>query len=302
MDKISKYLTYDMAVYSDTARIYGIENKPNVKEIDNLIRLGGRIYDPIVEHFGLIFPSSVFRCLKLNTHPKVGGSANSDHVRGRAIDLDGDAPNSKYKNVDNNKLFHWIRKNLKFDQLIAEFQSNGRPRWVHVGYREGSNRGMILIATKNSKGETVYLNYTDTLYKNIYKFDPKTEMYVGQSRSLAQHLDSELWELPEYNYDGGTECVKDGFIEHEKTALVDHTTDDHQDSEVEANVPEDTNNAGNADNTDNTEEIFEVKEIIPRYSTVKNQENLVEVSIKLKNFPGLSQDGEDPEILISVKK
>ena len=55
-------------------------------------------------------------------------------------------------------MFHYIKNNLKFKQLIAEFPINGNLSWVHVSYDENNLKNQILIATKKN-GETVYLPY-----------------------------------------------------------------------------------------------------------------------------------------------
>lgn len=306
MRRISKYLTLERAVYSDTARIYNIKNEPDKAEIENLIRLGGKIYDPVVEQFGLVFPSSVFRSKALNTHPKVGGSAASDHVKGRAIDLDGDAPNKNWASVDNNKLFHWIRKNLKFDQLIAEFELNGRPKWIHVGYREGSNRGIVLIATKNNRGKTVYLSYTDNLYKNIYKFDPKTEIYLNSTRSFGF---APTFELQEFVPDAHNENINDEFWFSEKSVeigllveLVENDGNNNNESSDKNSEEDNTNCNTNDDGDYSQNDLGKNYNSGAVYSLVEESESIMELSLKFKNFPGLNKPGEDPEIVISVKK
>jgi len=110
-------------------------------------------------------------------------------IKGEAIDLDGDAPSATWVSVDNNVLFHWIRKNLVYDQLIAEFEANGRPKWVHASYRAVGNRQQTLIATKNSAGKTVYMNFTDNLYSKIYK----------GSRDRSFSLE-DVFEMPDTDY------------------------------------------------------------------------------------------------------
>lgn len=173
MALLSRFLTYEAAVASDTAKKYGIKNVPGSAELSALVEVGGKIYDKVVDHFGgLVFVSSGFRSPILNA--RVGGSSTSGHKKGEALDIDGDAPSGSYVKVDNNVLFHWIKDNCTFDQLIAEFVGDGAPKWVHASYRKNGNRGLILIATKNSRGETQYLTYTDKLYRQIfYKYRPK---------------------------------------------------------------------------------------------------------------------------------
>lgn len=160
---LSKHLTLDQATKSLTASLRGIPNTPNTEEKKNLSLWGSKIYDPIVEKFGPLHLTSVFRSKKLNFAIK--GSPTSAHVKGLAGDIDGDS-----KGLDNNVLFDWIRENLEYDQLIAEFEEQGRPRWVHVSIRPSGNRQQILIATKNREGKTYYINYTPENYLRTYVY------------------------------------------------------------------------------------------------------------------------------------
>lgn len=174
---LSKYLTYERAVYSGNAVAHGIPNTPDNTDLKNLILWGEKIYDPVCEKFGNVFLSSVFRDSRMrrdkwgkyvSVNGLAGGSPTSGHARGQCGDIDGDAPSASFVKVDNSDIFHWIRTNLEFDQLIAEYEADGSPKWVHVGYRASGNRRQVLIATKNQEGDTVYMAYSDVLYKKIY--------------------------------------------------------------------------------------------------------------------------------------
>ena len=58
---------------------------------------------------------------------------------------------------ENEEIFHYIRENLPFDQLIWEFGTDERPDWVHVSYNsDGEQRGQILTAKRNSSGKVYY--------------------------------------------------------------------------------------------------------------------------------------------------
>ena len=91
----------------------------------------------------------------------IGGASNSDHTKGRAADF------TVYP-ADYKKVFHYLKDNINFDQLILEFVNNGVPRWIHISYNANSNRKQILIATKNIIGRTVYLNYSVENLRKIY--------------------------------------------------------------------------------------------------------------------------------------
>lgn len=154
--EISKYVSYDEVVRSNTALRKNIDNTPNTQQLENIRVLCRKVFDPLREWVGgPVKVNSVFRSPKLNS--VIGGSRNSQHMalKGAAIDIDDD-----FKHKTNLEMFHYIKDNLEFDQLIAEFPVNGQPRWLHVSYNEGKNRNNILIATKiNNK--TTYLLYNE---------------------------------------------------------------------------------------------------------------------------------------------
>lgn len=145
--KISKHLDLAELIRSESAKRLGISNMPTPEHIENLKELAENIFEPIREHFGVpIYISSGYRSQALNA--AIGGSMNSQHSRGMAIDIDMDGTNIK-----NSAIFEYA-KTLPFDQLIWEFGTKDNPDWVHISYSP-LNRKQILYATK-SYGKTVY--------------------------------------------------------------------------------------------------------------------------------------------------
>lgn len=152
--QISKHLTLEECTQSATADKLGIvNNNPNQSVIDNMKLLAEKVFEPIRANFKApIHVSSVYRGLNLNQAIK--GSITSQHCAGQAMDIDmGDK--GKPSNFE---IFQYIKKNLKFDQLIWEFGSAENPSWVHVSYTNGKNRQQVLKARKNKAGKTVYEN------------------------------------------------------------------------------------------------------------------------------------------------
>jgi hypothetical protein len=137
MKNISKYITYQEAVTSQTAIRKGINNTPNSNALINMQLLGIRVFDIVREHFKKpIRVSSFYRSLILNN--AVGGSRTSQHVTGEAIDIQAT------KGFTNAQIFNFIKDNLEFDQLIWEYGTKENPAWVHVSYRKSGNRKQIL--------------------------------------------------------------------------------------------------------------------------------------------------------------
>jgi zinc D-Ala-D-Ala carboxypeptidase len=153
---ISEYVSYKEVVFSRTAHKRGINNVPNEKQLERIKKLCTKVFDPLrIWVGGPVKVNSVFRSKKLNA--AIGGSKTSQHManKGAAIDID-----DIFGHKTNLEMFHYIKDNLEFDQLIAEFPNGkGNPAWLHISYNEGANRNKILIATKNSRKKTIYLLY-----------------------------------------------------------------------------------------------------------------------------------------------
>lgn len=150
--KLSKNLSLGEFTNSQTAKRRGIDNTPKGNHLEAAKELAENIFQPIRDYFGKpIFISSGYRSQALNE--AIGGSKTSQHSKGEAIDIDMDYRNGP----ENEEIFHYIKENLPFDQLIWEFGTDKRPDWVHVSYKqEGPQRGQILVAKRNSKGKTYY--------------------------------------------------------------------------------------------------------------------------------------------------
>jgi hypothetical protein len=43
--------------------------------------------------------------------------------------------------AENKKIFDWCKANLKYDQLINEYDYS----WVHISFRKGNNRNQTLV-------------------------------------------------------------------------------------------------------------------------------------------------------------
>ena len=125
---------------SATATAKGINNKPSVQQMINLVYLCAYVLEPLRVAMGEpIKIGSGFRCQALNK--AVGGVYNSQHMKGQAADLciDGDIQKGR-------KWFNYIKNHLPFDQLIWEHNSKGT-YWVHVSFvfpDFGKNRHKVI--------------------------------------------------------------------------------------------------------------------------------------------------------------
>ena len=138
---VTMHFTIEEMYASDTAKRLGIDNKPSVQQMINLVYLCANVLEPLRVAMGEpIKIGSGFRCQKLNK--AVGGVYNSQHLKGQAADLciDGDIKKGR-------KWFDYIRKNLPFDQLIWEKNLNTGSCWVHVSFvfpDFGKNRRKVI--------------------------------------------------------------------------------------------------------------------------------------------------------------
>ena len=140
-----KYFSIGEMIQSDTAKKYGIDNTPGIIEENNIKRLIDEILDPIREEYGSpIRVSSGYRCKRLNS--LVGGSNTSQHMKGEAADLipvDGDT----------RRLFDIIRKmikegKIKTGQLIWEYGTQTKPKWVHISLPGKSINQVLYIGVR----------------------------------------------------------------------------------------------------------------------------------------------------------
>ena len=157
--KLSNNLSLKEMLKSRTASRLAINNSPTVEHIENMREMALNIFQPIRDYFGVpIHISSGYRSEALNK--AIGGAhrykdgkyvATSQHCKGEAIDLDRDS----FSDPNNAEIFHFIKKNLNFDQLIWEFGNEVNPAWVHCSYTRGRNRGEVLVAYRDG-GKTRY--------------------------------------------------------------------------------------------------------------------------------------------------
>ena len=150
--KLSKNLSLAEVTKSTTAKRLGIDNTPDDWTKENLKQIAVNVFQPLRDAFKCpIYVSSGYRSAELNT--AIGGSIRSQHVEGRALDLDADV----FGRCTNGEIFRYILNNLTFDQLIWEFGDNDNPDWVHVSFvYDGVNRGRCLKACRDDEGKTYY--------------------------------------------------------------------------------------------------------------------------------------------------
>ena len=110
-----------------------------------------KIFEPLRMHVGgPIKINSFYRGPELNK--AIGGSSKSQHCKGQAIDID-----DTYGNATNAEMYHWIKDNLNFDQMIWEFGDDNNPAWVHVSYVDDDNNRNRCLKAYRENGKTKYM-------------------------------------------------------------------------------------------------------------------------------------------------
>lgn len=156
MSRISEHISYAEGTKSILAVRYGIKNDPTPEQLDKMKVVAAMIFEPLRDkHNKPIGIASFYRCNMLNT--LVGGAANSQHMKGEAMDIDADI----YDNgITNQQIFEYIRKYLDFDQIIIEFpDKDGKPAWIHVSYVSAVDNRRQVLQSDRISGYTKYKPY-----------------------------------------------------------------------------------------------------------------------------------------------
>ena len=151
-NKISKHISYKEGTYSQTALRRGLDNTPDESQLKCMKEIAEGLFEPLREWVGgPIKINSFFRGEPVNT--AIGGSKYSQHMKGQAMDID-----DTFGHKTNAEMYHYIKDNLDFDQLIWEFGDDENPNWIHVSYvTHRENRKKLTIA-KKINGKTKYIH------------------------------------------------------------------------------------------------------------------------------------------------
>ena len=149
---ISKHISYKEATHSATALRRGLDNTPNDEQLKCMEEVAENLFEPLREWVGgPIKVNSFFRGEPVNT--AIGGSTRSQYMKGQAIDID-----DTFGHKTNAEMYHYIKDNLDFDQLIWEFGDDKNPNWVHMSWvSHRPNRKKLTIA-KKVNGKTRYIH------------------------------------------------------------------------------------------------------------------------------------------------
>jgi len=142
---ISKHISNKESVYSRTALRLDIDNTPTQEHKNNMVKLAEEVFEPLRAYVGgPVKINSFYRSPDLNK--AIGGSSKSQHCHGQAIDID-----DTYGRMTNAEMYHFIKENLDFDQIIWEFGNDENPNWEHVSYVSSQkNRNRCLKAYKEN--------------------------------------------------------------------------------------------------------------------------------------------------------
>ena len=144
---ISKHISDKEGVYSTTATRKGIDNTPNDNQLHFMEILAEEVFEPLRAWAGgPIKINSMYRSEDLCL--AIGSKKSSQHCKGQAIDID-----DTFGHKTNADMFHYIKNNLDFDQVVWEFGDDVNPDWVHVSFvSKKENRKRALRAFRSSGG------------------------------------------------------------------------------------------------------------------------------------------------------
>ena len=148
---ISKHISYHEGTYSQTGIRKDLDNTPDDDQLKRMEEVAENLFEPLREWVGgPIKINSFFRGKPVNT--AIGGSRKSQHMKGQAIDID-----DTFGHKTNAEMYHYVKDNLDFDQLIWEFGTDKNPNWLHISWvSHRPNRKKLTIA-KKVNGKTKYI-------------------------------------------------------------------------------------------------------------------------------------------------
>jgi len=131
MKNISKHITYLESTFSAKALSSKVDNIPSEEHLVRMIYVAEQCFEPLrVWYNKPIKINSFYRSPVLNKLVK--GSKTSGHVLGNSIDITAGSKK------ENEKLFNWLKENVKYDQLINEYDFT----WIHISTKIRGNRNM----------------------------------------------------------------------------------------------------------------------------------------------------------------
>ena len=143
MGTISKNFSYYEFEHSDIAKEERITNVITAVEIRDAIKsLVDNLLQPLREAIKKPLKiSSGYRCLKLNSHHRIGGSPTSQHVMGEAADV-WCATMTPYELA-----CKVVELGLEYDQMILY------PGFVHLSFTERRGNRMQILYNKSYTGK-----------------------------------------------------------------------------------------------------------------------------------------------------
>ncbi len=130
MNKLN--FSFSELINSEIAKKNKINNIPDISSMDNILNLIVFCLQPIRNLINKpMIVTSGFRCENVNKI--VGGSSNSQHKTGQAVDF-------IIKDMIPSAIIDIIlNSNIEFDQLINEYN-----KWVHISFNKANNRKQVL--------------------------------------------------------------------------------------------------------------------------------------------------------------
>ena len=122
---LSRHFALSEFTRSAKALEKNIDNTPDVESVQAMQELCIHILEPLRRRFGVLKITSGYRSPAVNA--LVGGALTSQHLKGEAADL------FVSSNEVALKMFHFVRLNLDFDQMLLEYRKD-KVHCLHISY------------------------------------------------------------------------------------------------------------------------------------------------------------------------
>lgn len=133
-------LFIDEIISNDYIKKYNINNFPIEEHLINLTNVINKVYQPICLNFGCKIPLKLsYISEEYNQHLNVFQSNEMLNGYGLNIDTKG-----VLSNINNRKIFEFIKKNTLFNKLIWYLGNDQQPDNIFVSFIQDNNKNEVL--------------------------------------------------------------------------------------------------------------------------------------------------------------
>ena len=131
---LTQNFTLEEMIFSSTARLRKIDNRPNSQQLNSLKRLCEEILQPVRDKYEKpITITNGFRCPTLNS--AIGGSKTSQHLKGEAADIISE---------NNKELWDLICSMIQSGEIsVGQLIDERNLSWIHISLPTPTHHNQI---------------------------------------------------------------------------------------------------------------------------------------------------------------